>query len=319
MRVEIRQLEYFIAVATEMNFTRAAQQVHVVQSALSAAVSKLEKELGVDLFDRSRQKIRITPAGELFRDHARQVIHAARLAKDSVSDYGGQLSGTIDFGFLVSSGQLDLPKVLGEFRRDHPLVRIRLQQRQSHVGLAAYLSAIADGAIDLALVSAPDFFPPRIDMRILSEEPLLFVCRPDHHLAERTYIDITETADEDLIGWPPEFGLRRLVEDAFAAEGLIPRILYELGADFSTAAELIRHGLGSMFMPASEANRFPDLPAVPVRPAPMWPIYLAQAKHARRPASAQLAERILASSNMPTPLSPRPESRSRGPAGRRRR
>lgn len=300
MQVELRQLEYFVAVAAEMNFTRAAQQVHVVQSALSAAVSKLEKELGVELFDRSRQKIRITPAGELFRDHARQVIHAAQLAKDSVSDYRGQLSGTIEFGFLVSCGQLDLPKVLGEFRRDYPLARIRLQQRQSHVGLAAYLSAIADGAIDLALVSAPDVFPPRIDMRMISEEPLLFVCRPDHHLAGRRYVGITEIADEDLIGWPPDFGLRRIVEDAFTAAGLTPRVLYELEADFSTAADLIRHGLGSMFMPPSEANRFPDLPAVPVRPTLTWPIYLAQAEHSRRPASVTLAERILASANPAT-------------------
>ena len=298
--MEIRQLEYFVAVATEMNFTKAAQRVHVVQSALSTAVSKLEKELGVELFDRSRQRIRITPAGEIFRDHARQVINAAQVAKDSVSDYRGQLSGTIEFGFLVSCGELDLPKVLGEFHRDYPLVRIRLQQRQSHVGLAAYLSSVADGALDLALVSAPDLFPPRIDMRIVSEEPLLFVCRPDHHLAGRKDIAIAEVADEDLIGWPAEFGLRRLVEDAFAAAGLVPHVIYELGADFSTAADLIRHGLGSMFMPASETHRFPDLPAVPVRRAPVWPIYLAQAEHAQRPASAALAERILASTRPPT-------------------
>ncbi|MCW1959082.1 MAG: LysR family transcriptional regulator [Mycobacterium sp.] len=298
--MEFRQLEYFVAVAAEMNFTRAAQRVHVVQSALSTAVSKLEKELGVELFDRSRQKIRITPAGELFRDHARQVIDAVRLAKDSVSDYRGQLSGTIEFGFLVSCGRLDLPKVLGEFHRDYPFVRIRLQQSQSHVGLTAYLSAIADGALDLALVSAPDVFPPRIEMRLLSEEPLLFVCRPDHHLAGRNGVTVAEIADEDLIGWPPEFGLRRVVEDAFTAAGLTPRVLYELEADFSTAADLIRHGLGSMFMPASEANRFPDLLAVPIQPAPIWPIYLAQAEHAQRPASAKLAERILASTRPPT-------------------
>lgn len=315
--MELRQLEYFVAVATEMNFTRAAQQVHVVQSALSTAVSKLEKELGVELFDRSRQKIRITPAGELFRDHARQVIHAAQLAKDSVSDYRGQLSGTIEFGFLVSCGRLNLPKVLGEFRRDYPCVRIRLQQRQSHVGLGAYLSAIADGAIDLALVSAPDFFPPGIDLRIISEEPLLFVCRSDHHLAGRTHVDIAEIANEELIGWPPEFGLRRIVEDAFTAAGLVPRILYELEADFATAADLIRHGLASMFMPASETTRFPDLPAVPVRPSPSWPVYLAQADHLRRPASAKLAERILASTNLATAAEREPRSPAR--AGRQRR
>ena len=80
--MELRQLEYFIAVASEMNLSRAGQRVHVVQSALSTSVGKLEKELGVELFDRSKQQIRITPAGELFREHARRVIQTARLAKD---------------------------------------------------------------------------------------------------------------------------------------------------------------------------------------------------------------------------------------------
>ena len=85
-KVELRQREYFIAAASEMNFSRAAQRVRVVQSALSTSAGKLEKELGVELFDRYRQQITITPAGELFREHARRVVHAARLAKDSISD-----------------------------------------------------------------------------------------------------------------------------------------------------------------------------------------------------------------------------------------
>src|ERR1700754_2415229 len=159
--MELRQLEYFIAVASEMNFSRAAQQVHVVQSALSTSVSKLEKELGVELFDRSRQQIRITPAGELFREHARRVINTARLARDSISDYRGALSGTIEIGSLITFGALDVPRILGEFHREYPFVRIRL--RDSQLGSTAYLSAIADGSLDLAFISAPDRFPAGID------------------------------------------------------------------------------------------------------------------------------------------------------------
>jgi DNA-binding transcriptional LysR family regulator len=293
--VEIRQLEYFMAVAAEMNFTRASQRIHVVQSALSAAISKLEKELGVELFDRSRQKIRITPAGELFRDHARRVIHTARLAKDSVSDYRGELSGTIEFGSLVSFGELDLPKILGEFHRNYPQVRIRLRHSQAQMGMAAYLAAIADGALDLALISAPEHRPPQITMQMLCEEPLMFVCRPDHPVAQQPEIEVAQLAEEDLIGWPTEFGLRRLIDAAFASAGLRPRIFYELAADFSVAASLIRHGLGSAFMPASEARRVPDLPAVPVHNAPTWSIHLAWSTHAQGSASARLAELIVAS------------------------
>lgn len=297
--MEIRQLEYFMAVATEMNFSRAAQQIHVVQSALSVAVSKLEKELGVELFDRSRQKIRITPAGETFREHARRVIQAAEMAKNSISDYRGELTGTIEFGSLISFGELDLPKILGEFHRNYPLVRIRLRQRQAQTGLASYLSAIADGALDLALVSEPDHCPARITMRKLCEEPILFVCRPDHPLAQHDHVDITELAEEDLISWPTEFGLRRLIDDMFTAAGMTPRILYELAADFSVAARLVQHGLGSAFMPASEARLQPGLRAIPLRQKPSWSIHLAWSSHARESASAKLAQHILASAAMP--------------------
>ncbi|MBY0441646.1 MAG: LysR family transcriptional regulator [Mycobacteriaceae bacterium] len=292
--MELRQLEYFIAVASEMNFSRAAQRVHVVQSALSTSVGKLEKELGVELFDRSRQQITITPAGELFRDHARRVLHAVSLAKDSMSQYRGELSGTVEFGSLISFSTLDVPKVLGEFHRNYPLVRIRL--RQSQIEQMAYFSAIADGSLDLALVSAPDRFPATVHMRLLSEEPMLFVCRPDHQLAQQNQVEISDLAAEDLIGFPAQFGLQRVVVNAFSAAGITPRMSYEVAIDFSIAAGLVRHGLGSIFMPASETNRFPDLRALPVHPMLRWKIFLARAAQEElRPAAARLAELLIAS------------------------
>jgi DNA-binding transcriptional LysR family regulator len=292
--MELRQLEYFIAVASEMNFSRAAQRAHVVQSAISASVGKLEKELGVELFDRSRQQIKITPAGELFREHARRVIHTARLAKDSICDLRGELSGTVEFGSLISFGALDVPKILGEFHRTYPFVRLIL--RQSQTGSMPYLSAIADGSLDMALVSAPDRFPSGIELRLLSREPMLFVCRRDHHLAHRDHIEIADLADEDLIGFPSDFGLQRIVEEAFSAAGITPRTPYEATVDYWVAANLVRHGLGTMFMPASDASRFPDLRALPSLPPIEWGIFLATAEQEEMaPASAKLAELLLAS------------------------
>ena len=272
-----------------MNFSRAAQRVHVVQSALSTSVGKLEKELGVELFDRSRQQIKITPAGELFVEHARRVIHAARLAKDSISDYRGQLSGVVEFGSLISTSTLDMPKILGEFHRDYPLVQIRL--RNCPPGRAAHLPAIADGSLDLAFVAAPDRFPANIEMHLLAEEPMLFVCRPDHHLAQRDKIEIAELAEEDLLGFPSDVGLRRVVDNAFIAAGITPRTPYEVLVDFTVTAGMVRHGIGSVLLPASEAGRFPDLNAVPVLPPVNWTIFLAWARNERMgPASAKFSE-----------------------------
>ncbi|OKH86167.1 LysR family transcriptional regulator [Mycobacterium sp. ST-F2] len=291
--MELRQLEYFLAVAGEMNFSRAAQRAHVVQSALSMSIGKLEKELGVELFDRSKQQIKITPAGELFREHARRVIHTAQLAKDSLSDYRGELSGTVDLGSLVSFGTLDVPKVLGDFHRTYPFVQIRL--RQSQTGSAAYLSAIAEGSLDLALVSAPERFPSKLQMQLMCQEPMVFVCRRDHSLAHRDHVGIAELADEDLIGFPIQFGLRRLVEAAFAAANVTARTAHEVALEYSVAARLVRHGLGTIIMPGSEALLFPDLRAIEIRPAILWKIYLASAEPPHtRPASAKLAEMLLA-------------------------
>ncbi|MGH3726311.1 MAG: LysR family transcriptional regulator [Mycobacterium sp.] len=295
--MELRQLEHFVAVASEMSFSRAVQRVHVVQSALSTSVGKLEKELGVELFDRTRQQIRLTPAGELFREHAIRVIQAARYAKDSIGDFRGELTGTVDLGALISFGPLDVPKVLGQFHRDYPLVQIRLRQSQS--GSNAYLSAIADGTLDLALVSAPDRFPAGIQMRLLCQEPMMFVCRPDHRLADRSHAAITELVDEHLIGFPAQFSLRRLVEDAFTAAGVTVFTPHEVALEYSIAASLVQHGLGTIFMPESEAARFPHLRVLAVRPAIMWKIYLASAEQSRLgPASAQLAGRLVASAHL---------------------
>jgi DNA-binding transcriptional LysR family regulator len=291
--VELRQLEYFIAVAGEMNFSRAAQRAHVVQSALSTSVAKLEKELGVDLFDRSRQQIRITPAGELFLDHARQVIHAARLAKEALNVYRGELTGNVDFGSIVSFGRLDVPRALGDFHRAYPLVRIRM--RNALLGSSTHLSAVADGSLDMALVSAPDRFPPSIDMRLLSQEEMVFVCRPDHALAKHDAVRIAALAEEELIQFPKGYGLRRLLDEAFAAAGIAPNTSYEMTAEYNVVADLVRNGLGTTFMPETDAGRFPDLRAIQVQPAVHWPIYLASLQPDRLgPISARLAESIIA-------------------------
>src|SRR5271169_4310734 len=134
--MELRQLEYFVAVAAELNFSRAAQRIHVVQSALSASVGRLEKELGVELFDRSKRQNTLTAAGEVFLEHAREVIHTAHLARTSVEAFRNQLAGTVTLGTLMSWGTLNLPAALQEFRGDNPMVTVRL--RQSITGSAGH-------------------------------------------------------------------------------------------------------------------------------------------------------------------------------------
>lgn len=291
-RVEIRQIEHFVAVAGEMSFTRAAERAHVVQSALSTSIAKLERELGVSLFDRSRQQIRLTAAGERFRTHAYEVLRVSRAAAESVGEFGGSLLGTVEFGSLISFGPMDVGRALGDFHRAHPFVRLRL--RLSQAGASAYLAALVEGSLDLALVSVPDRFPRQLDMRLLFEEPMVFVCRNDHPLAGRGTLDLADFAGEDVVGFPPEFGLRRLMDAAFHVAGARPRTQYEVPAGFAVVADLVGNGLGTAFMPASEARRFSDLQTIELTENVLWQVYLASPSiHSLTPATARLADALL--------------------------
>lgn len=289
--MELRQLEHFAAVAAERNFTRAAQRVHVVQSALSASVAKLEKELGIALIDRSRRQITLTPAGEAFLDQTYEVLSAAKRARSTAAGYQGQLAGTVKVGTLMSSGALDLPAALGRFHRRHPLVNVRLRQGTS--GSAGHVADVADGNLDLALVSTPGMPTPLVDIRELGREPMTFVCSPEHPLADRTRIRLTDLVGQQLIQFATGWGVRRVLDQALAASGLEVTTAYEV-ADYATAAGLARHRLGVTILPAPEARRFPDLCQILLSPVVTWTLCLASApaRHLSQ-AAASLAEELI--------------------------
>jgi DNA-binding transcriptional LysR family regulator len=272
--VELRHLEYFVAVAAELNFSRAARRIHVVQSALSASVGKLEKELGVELFDRSKRQIALTAAGEVFLQHAREVIHTAHRARTSMDAFRGQLTGSVTLGTLMSWGTLDLPAALEEFRRSNPLVTVRL--RQSLTGSAGHLTAIADGQMDLALVSISSPGSQLVALRELMSEPMVFVCESGHALADRRKVALTDLGGQDFINFPLGWGIRKRLDAGFDAAGVQPVGAYEV-ADYAIASELIRHRLATAILPASVANRFPDLHAIPLRPTMTWTLSVAYA------------------------------------------
>jgi DNA-binding transcriptional LysR family regulator len=273
--MELRQLEYFVAVARELNFSRAAQRIHVVQSALSASVARLEKELGVELFDRSKRQIVLTPAGEVFLQHAREAIHTAQRARSSVADYRDQLTGIVTLGTLMSWGALDLAAVLEEFRRLHPMVTVQL--RQSLTGSAGHLDAIADGKMDLALVSLSSSPSRLVAVRELTHEHMVFVCESSHPLAHRDRVQLGDLAGQDFIQFARGWGIRQRLDAGFAAAGVQPTSAYEV-ADYAIAAELVRHRLAATVLPISAADRFPDLRVIPLSPPLTWTLYLASAE-----------------------------------------
>jgi DNA-binding transcriptional LysR family regulator len=289
--MDLRQLEYFVSVAEERSFSRGAERAHVVQSAVSTAVAKLERELDIQLLDRAAHPIVLTPAGTAFLTEARAALAAVRHARNSVAPYREQVSGSVDLGTLLSSGPLDLPAALSRFHARYPLVSVRL--RQSVAGTSGHLGAVADGSLDLALVAAAAP-PANVTLRTIAREPLVLLCRPEHRLGSRNQARVGDLAGETIVRFAAGWGIRRQVDEAFATAGIAPDSPYEV-ADYDTAAGLVRNRLGVTLMPFTPAGRYPDLRAVPVAPGVMWTLSLAASgRGSGSPAAVALADVLLA-------------------------
>ena len=247
--MELRHLEVFVAVAEELSFTRASSRLHLVQSGVSSAVKALERDLGAALFDRDRHRVLLTDAGQVLLPEARATLAAAQAARDAVSEAQGGLRGTITVGTMLSTGPLDLPGVLGRFHRAHPGVTVRL--RLAAAGSAGLAQQVLDGGLDLALVSLPGQVPAGLNLRPVTEEPLVVVGQPGHSLAAGP-ATLAQLAGEPFIDYPPGWGTRAIADRAFAAVGLDREVPFE-AAEYTAVINLVRRGLGLAFLPASVA------------------------------------------------------------------
>ena len=288
--MELRHFEYFVAVAEELSFTRAAQRLHVVQSGVSSVIAALERELGATLFDRDRHAVALTEAGRALLPEARATLAAARAAADAVAETTAGLRGTLSVGMMISTGPVDVPGLLGKFHEAHPAVLVRLRTLPG--GSADLASAVADGALDLALLSLPGEPPSGVEIRQLAQEPMALICAPGHRLAGSGSASVAALGDETFVDFPVGWGTRAIVDRAFAAAGIDRQVAFEV-ASYDTAAGLVGNGLGIAFVPASAAG-LDGVVRVPVTspgadsPALAWRIQVATAV-TRRPSAAARA------------------------------
>jgi DNA-binding transcriptional LysR family regulator len=247
--MDLRQLSYFVAVAEEGQFTRAAERVSVAQPAVSAQIGRLERELGERLFHRDPRSVALTPAGEALLPHARAALAAAERGRDTIASLRGMLTGRLRVGV---AGPVDhrLAETLGEFHRRHPAIEIALTQEQNE----PVLLAVAQGEFDAALVGlGAQPLPPAVEAREVASEPLV-VCVPrDHPLSGRESVTLIELRDEPLLTLPRGSGQRTLVFNACRELGFVPRVAAET-AEVRALVELASVGLGVAIVPRSAAG-----------------------------------------------------------------
>lgn len=243
--MELRHLEYFLAVADSRGFTAAAKRLHVVQSGVSATIKALERELGTELFVRGAAGVALSPAGEALRPHARAALDAVRAARDAVGAARGTVRGTVTVGTLTSVSVIDVPTVLAELHARHPDVVVHL--RAASAGSAGLAGQLRDGDLDVAFLVFTGPPPADLHTRLVASAPLLLVVPDGHPLARRKAVSLADLAGMSFVDGPPGYGNRAVVDNAFAAAGVERTVAVEV-ADMATAATCIRKGLGIGFL-----------------------------------------------------------------------
>ena len=244
--MDLRQLSYFVAVAEEGQFTRAAARVQVAQPAVSAQVRRLELELGEALFHRDQRAVTLTAAGEALLPHARAALAAAERGRDTIASLRGLLHGRLRIGV---SRPVDhrLAETLGAFHRAHPAIEIALREQHNE----PLLQAVAAGEIDAAVVGlAGQPLPPQVRTRVIAAEPLVLAVQPGDPLARRRSVTIAQLRDQPMITLTHGSGLRTVLEKACRDAGFSPRITAETG-EVGSLVELAAAGLGVAVLPRS--------------------------------------------------------------------
>ncbi|MCF6526191.1 LysR family transcriptional regulator [Streptomyces sp. JJ36] len=246
--MELRQLEYFVAVAEEQNFTRAAGQVHISQSGVSAQIRRLERELGADLFDRSSRTVTLTTAGRSALEHARAALAAAGAVTQAVGEVTGLLQGRLTVGMVIGCTLTPLFDALAAFHQAHPAVDLALLEESSD----RLLDGVRAGTVDVALVGTATAAPDGMDALPLISERLVAAVPPEHPLAKQPRVALRDLMAHPIVCMPPGTGLRAVFDQACTAQDLHPAIGLQASAP-DALADLAARGLGVAVLSSSMA------------------------------------------------------------------
>ncbi|GAA2884672.1 LysR family transcriptional regulator [Actinoplanes cyaneus] len=258
--MDLRQLEYFIAVAETGSFTRAAERVHITQSGVSAQVKALEHELGAELFVRSGRTARLTEAGSVALRHARAALDSTLDLRDAIDDVKGLIRGRLTIGMVIGCEITPLFDALAAFHEAHPGIDLELTEANSdHLVLG-----VRTGAIDVALAGLAGEPPEHLASQVIVSEPLVALTPAGSELAGRDRTTIAQLMPYRMICLPRGTGIRDVLDQAGTAVlGTRPEVAL-VATSPDAVAGLARRGLGVAVLSASMAAAHPDLVAVPI-------------------------------------------------------
>jgi len=251
--MQIEDLRALLALAAHERVTDAAAALRMSQPTLSRLLARIEREVGVRLFERDARGAHPNPHGEIALAAARDIVERYDQLRDDLADMLDPESGTVRLAFLDSMATSLVPRVLHDFRRQAPRVRVVLRQEPGH----EILADLASGVAEVALVARRALGSPGLHATHgwlpLQRQRLVLAVPAGHRLAARRRVRLDELAEEDFVTVPRGFGYRSQFDELFAAAGVVPRVAFESG-DLATVEGHVGAGLGVALVPEDLAG-----------------------------------------------------------------
>jgi DNA-binding transcriptional LysR family regulator len=284
---DLRRLQYFLAVARERNFTRAAAQLHVAQPALSRQVRLLEEELGVELLHRTTHEFELTEAGAFLLDRGPAVLAAADELWRGARTYGSGERGSIVIAYGASASYETAPKLLEALASRHPGVQITTSVKS----VTEMVAGVTEGSIDLGLIRCPPA-DSRLEARAIRREPQGLLVRRDHRLADGATAAVADLADEHVLLHPREAnpGHYDAVVELCREHGFEPRVRLR-SLSFDLAYTPVARGDAVAIIGESSRQGLPDeLRWLPLSPPAALDVSLVARRYNRPPAVDRMLE-----------------------------
>jgi DNA-binding transcriptional LysR family regulator len=270
--VELRQLEYFLAVVEEGSFTRAAARLYMVQSSLSASLLGLERELGTELFIRGRRGAELTDAGRALVGPARDTIDDIDRARDVVAEVKGLFRGSVRVATVPVPRSVDVVDTIAQFRERHPAVQVHVL----YDGAQDLLTLVPAGEVDFAVTPLTPRSGPGLRFEPVLRTPLVVMCPAGHRLAGAHDVQVRDLLDEPVIDLPRGWWVRELFDRMFQEQRLAREVRLEVNEWFGLLT-MVDRGIGISYGPhALVADAvFAGLGAATLADAPLWELGIA--------------------------------------------
>ena len=271
--MDLKPLKFFVTVAEQGSFTRAAEKLRLAQPAISIAIRKLEDEIGLPLFNRKDRAITLTAEGAIFLQHAKTILGQVKAAQRAMDEMKELSRGEVSIGLPTMLGSYYFPQLISEFIRQHPNLNFSVKEH----GTRTLQRMIVDGELDLGIVVTENI-PEALEFRPFLQQEMVVCVPPEHPFARRKIVTFADFAPEPLVLFKEGYFQREVIARVSRQAGLPPRIIFETNL-LPLIKQMVRRGVGITTLLEMVIADDPELVAVKFEPSIRFELGIAWKKN----------------------------------------